>query len=148
MNFRPDGHLTDEALRALADEGALTELDRLECAEHLAFCDQCLQRYTDLLAGTELMTPPPTLRDSLWRRIRRRAFSLFTSRYATAVAAVTLALTMVWADIPSYTDIVSREEDTAPWTQRWDPMGQAISQINQFFDGLGTRRAGIGGTQP
>ena len=48
--FRPDGHLTDEALAALVRGDALTEMDRLELAEHLAYCDQCLQRYTELLS--------------------------------------------------------------------------------------------------
>ena len=48
--FRPDGHLTDEALAALIRGAALVELDRLELAEHLAYCDQCLQRYTELLS--------------------------------------------------------------------------------------------------
>ena len=37
--FRPDGHLTDEALAALIRGDALAELDRLEIAEHLAYCD-------------------------------------------------------------------------------------------------------------
>ena len=46
--FRPDGHLTDAALTALVRGDCLEELDRLELAEHLAYCDQCLQRYTSL----------------------------------------------------------------------------------------------------
>ena len=45
--FRPDGHLTDAALTALVRGDCLEELDRLELAEHLAYCDQCLQRYTE-----------------------------------------------------------------------------------------------------
>ncbi|MBP3485722.1 MAG: hypothetical protein J6J81_02685, partial [Oscillospiraceae bacterium] len=55
--FQHDGHLTDEALTALAAGESLDETARLEIAEHLAFCDLCLQRYTDALAGTELLTP-------------------------------------------------------------------------------------------
>ena len=51
--FRNDGHLSDGALESLIHNGeALDDLTRLEAAEHLVFCDQCLQRYTDLLAGT------------------------------------------------------------------------------------------------
>ena len=37
--FRPDGHLTDAALTALVRGDCLEELDRLELAEHLAYCD-------------------------------------------------------------------------------------------------------------
>lgn len=42
--FRADGHLTDEALLALIRQEEQSELERLEIAEHLAFCDACLQR--------------------------------------------------------------------------------------------------------
>ena len=54
--FRADGHLTDEALLALIRQEDQSELERLEIAEHLAFCDACLQRYTDLLAE-DALTP-------------------------------------------------------------------------------------------
>ena len=55
--FRADGHLTDEALLALIRQEEQSELERLEIAEHLAFCDACLQRYTELLAESPLLTP-------------------------------------------------------------------------------------------
>ena len=55
--FRPDGHLTDAALTALVRGDCLEELDRLELAEHLAYCDQCLQRYTELLSEGPMLTP-------------------------------------------------------------------------------------------
>ena len=89
--FRPDGHLTDAALTALVRGGCLEELDRLELAEHLAYCDQCLQRYTELLSEGPMLTPARSCRESLRRRIRQRAVQLGVSRYATAAAAVTLA---------------------------------------------------------
>ena len=63
--FRYDGHLTDEALAALVTGESLDETARLEMAEHLAFCDLCLQRYTDALTGTELLTPEHSCRESL-----------------------------------------------------------------------------------
>ena len=92
--FRPDGHLTDAALTALVRGDCLEELDRLELAEHLAYCDQCLQRYTELLSEGPMLTPARSCRESLRRRIRQRAVQLGVSRYATAAAAVTLALTL------------------------------------------------------
>ena len=93
--FRPDGHLTDAALTALVRGDCLEELDRLELAEHLAYCDQCLQRYTELLSEGPMLTPARSCRESLRRRIRQRAVQLGVSRYATAAAAVTLALTLL-----------------------------------------------------
>ena len=56
MVFREDGHLSDRALAALAQsEDRFDELERLEIAEHLAFCDECLQRYTLALEGGDLL---------------------------------------------------------------------------------------------
>ena len=89
-SFRHDGHLTDTALTALIRGEPLEELERLEIAEHLAYCDLCLQRYTELLSGDTLLTPQESCRDSLLLRIRRRTLLLITSRYATAAAAVVL----------------------------------------------------------
>ena len=89
--FRPDGHLTDAALTALVRGDCLEELDRLELAEHLAYCDQCLQRYAELLSEGPMLPPARSCRESLRRRIRQRAVQLGVSRYATAAAAVTLA---------------------------------------------------------
>ena len=42
--FREDGCLTDEGLDALIHI-QLDELGRLEAAEHLSYCDRCLDRY-------------------------------------------------------------------------------------------------------
>ena len=88
--FDQHGHLTDEALRALTENAPMDELSRLEVAEHLAFCDQCLQRYTLYLAGQPTLVPAHSCQESLWRRIRQRSIRLITSRYATAAAAVVI----------------------------------------------------------
>lgn len=143
--FRTDGHLTDEALAALLKDGGPDELGRLEIAEHLSFCDLCLQRYTELLSGGELLTPERSCRRTLWARVRNRTLRLVTSRYATAAAAVTLALTMLWggeqpgfsrpapADAPS--PVV---EHLRSWPERWNgSLSQAVSGLSDFFDGLG-----------
>lgn len=87
---RTSGCLTDEGLQALAD-GQLNELSRLEAAEHLAFCDACLDRYTALLAGPVIVQPPQDLQKPVWQRIRSQMFRVLTNRYATAAAAVAIA---------------------------------------------------------
>lgn len=144
--FRTDGHLTDETLAALARGRELDELTRLEIAEHLAFCDACLQRYTDLLATAPLLVPAHSCRESLWVRVRRRTLRLVTSRYATAAAAVALALTVVWGSghldfvrlpIPPE-DRPSVSEGLQRWSARWsDSLDSAMSGFNDFFSGLG-----------
>lgn len=87
---RTSGCLTDEGLQALAD-GQLDELSRLEAAEHLAFCDACLDRYTALLAGPMIVQPPQDLQKPVWQRIRSQMFRVLTNRYATVAAAVAIA---------------------------------------------------------
>lgn len=142
--FRADGHLTDEALAALARDEDLDELGRLEIAEHLSFCDSCLQRYTDLLAGTELLAPERSCQKALWARVRTRTLRLVTSRYATAAAAVALALTVLWGgqDIrfsrPAPPEARPRlAERLQGWPERWnDALSETLSGVTDFFDGL------------
>ena len=58
--FRPDGHLTDEALAALIRGDALAELDRLEIAEHLAYPSTLLIIFR-LLPSSVKHRPPSTV---------------------------------------------------------------------------------------
>ena len=156
--FRSDGHLTDEALAALARGDELEELTRLEIAEHLAFCDQCLERYTARLAGTELLMPAHSCRESIWSRIRARTLRMITSRYATAAAAVVLALTMLWggtlfpnrAAAPEDRGRVleSVQEAVTSWAQWPQNLTDAFSHLADFFDNRGadapaTQRGGF-----
>lgn len=142
--FRADGHLTDEALAALARDGDLDELGRLEIAEHLSFCDSCLQRYTDLLTGTELLAPERSCQKALWARVRTRTLRLVTSRYATAAAAVALALTVLWGgqeirfSRPAPPEARPRlAERLQGWPERWnDALSETLSGVTDFFDGL------------
>ena len=93
--FDQNGHLRDQAIAALVSGEELDALTRLELAEHLSYCDFCLQRYTDALAGNLLLTPEVSCRHTIWRKIRERTVRTLTSRYATAAAAMALALTLV-----------------------------------------------------
>ena len=140
--FDPAGHLTDGALLALAHEEVPDELARLEMAEHLAYCDQCLHRYTALLAEAPLLTPAHSCRESLWRRVRARALRLLTSRYATAAAAVALALTVLWGSaavpLPKRPSLPEVPQRLQSWPQRWsDSLDGALSRFNDMFDDLG-----------
>ena len=141
--FRADGHLTNEALAALVRDDSLDELGRLEVAEHLSFCDVCLQRYTDLLCGAELLTPERSCQKTLWARVRTRTLRLVTSRYATAAAAVTLALTMLWGGReiqfthPALPELRPAAAELRAWPERWnDALSETLSDVTDFFDGL------------
>ena len=140
--FDSAGHLTDGALLALAHEEVPDELARLEMAEHLAYCDQCLHRYTALLAEAPLLTPAHSCRESLWRRVRARTLRLLTSRYATAAAAVALALTVLWGSaavpLPKRPSLPEVPQRLQSWPQRWsDSLDGALSRFNDMFDDLG-----------
>lgn len=154
MVFREDGHLSGEALEALAgNEDRFSELERLEIAEHLAFCDDCLQRYTLALEDGALLTPERSCRKALWSRIRGRAIRLITSRYATAAAAVTLALTVLWGGervefvrpvVPEDRPSVSRRL-TGLTGELGDSLHEAVSGVSDFLDGLRPRQFIEGG---
>ena len=75
--FREDGCMTDAGFRAMMD-GQLDELGRLEAAEHLSYCDQCMDRYTALLTADALETPPRSVQGAaadhpVWCRAGDRA---------------------------------------------------------------------------
>ena len=145
MVFREDGHLSDRALASLAgNEDCFDELERLEMAEHLAFCDECLQRYTMALEGGALLVPEHSCQRTLWVRIRSRTLRLVTSRYATAPAAVTLALTVLWGGVginlprpilPEDRPSVSRQL-TGLTGEIHDSLREAVGGISDFLDGF------------
>lgn len=87
--FLQNGHLSDDGLNALI-EGTLDELQRLEAAEHLSFCDECLTRYTALLTGEVLEEPKQDVTLPVMRRLRRKAAKAVWNRYAAAAAAVVI----------------------------------------------------------
>lgn len=145
MVFREDGHLSGRALAALAQsEDCFDQLERLEIAEHLAFCDECLQRYTLALEGGDLLVPERSCQKTLWARIRSRALRLAVSRYATAAAAVTLALTVLWGGggvqisrpvLPEDRPSISRQL-TGLTGEISDSLRQTVSGLSDFFDGF------------
>ena len=70
--FDQNGCLTEEGLHAVIG-GQLDELGRLEAAEHLSYCDKCMDRYTALLTADVLEEPPRSARGAvmgtIWVRL-------------------------------------------------------------------------------
>ncbi len=81
--FDSGGHLTDAALQAFLSGGPLTELERLEIAEHLDFCDACLLRSMERMPCEVLLTPAHSCQRTLWPRIHRRSARELAGRIAT-----------------------------------------------------------------
>ena len=91
--FREDGCMTDAGFRAMMD-GQLDELGRLEAAEHLSYCDQCMDRYTALLTADALETPPKSMQGAVMGTIWARLMQNTYGRAAVAGVAAVLALTL------------------------------------------------------
>ncbi len=89
--FNEKGCLTNEALAAL-QEGTLDELARLEAAEHLAYCDRCMDRYTLLLSQTALEQPSKPLGKAVRQCLWVRAMQTRLGRGAVACAAAVMAI--------------------------------------------------------
>lgn len=136
--FQKDGHLSGEAISALIQGEELDEMTRLEMAEHLSYCDACLQRYIRAMETIPLLTPEQSCRDGLWRRIRQRTVRILTSRYATAAAAVAVALTLVWADLPLPKTAAEDRPALASKIEQWSGSLETMMQnFDQLFKGLG-----------
>lgn len=84
------GCLTEEALDALI-LGRLTEEERFDCAEHLSFCDECLDRYAERLEKVPLSEAGELFAMQILGEIRRREAKNAAGRYTAAAAAFVMA---------------------------------------------------------
>ena len=91
--FDVKGCLSEEGLQALVG-GQLDETQRLEAAEHLAYCDRCMDRYTALLTDDVLEQPPRSARGAVMGTIWIRLMQNTWGRAAVATVAAVLALTL------------------------------------------------------
>ncbi len=147
--FDEKGCLTDQALDAL-HQGGLDELNRLEAAEHLAYCDHCMDRYALMLSCQELETPPKPLgkavRQSLWVRMMQSKLG----RGVVACAAGVLAIGM-WSSAETLLPLAGtattppeRPAITAPaprecWPHRTKaPEAAARAAIEKLIDSIKT----------
>ena len=142
--FLQNGHLSDEGLQALID-GALDELQRLEAAEHLSFCDECLTRYTALLTGDVLEEPEQDVTLPVMRRLRRRAVKIAWNRYAAAAAAVVITAGLWYSGVfGGAMEALAVQPPALEQTaqeQQPGPLGQLLERIegkpNRPDNGLG-----------
>ena len=143
--LRDDGHLTEQALRRLVG-GGLSELERLELAEHLSYCDDCLLRYTALLDGDALLAPSPQCRERLWQRLRRRTLHLVVNRFAAAAAAVAVMLTALWGSGLSSNAVFfapaaepsALAETLRDWPQKLESsVSKPLNGLERIFDYFG-----------
>lgn len=90
--FNNSGHLNIDALEALCDGGDFSELERLEIAEHLSFCDCCVTSYMEALEAALELSPETPLAPGIISRLRKRLTSQLFRRYAAVTAAASFAI--------------------------------------------------------
>ena len=96
-SFMDTGHLTDDALIDVICENEDDDLRRLEIAEHLSFCDDCLLRYLTLLEETVLENHLQVSVLAPGRRRQKRIPFHSTHRWTViAAAAAAACLTFVF----------------------------------------------------
>ena len=112
--FDKNGCLTDEGLQAL-QAGGLDELGRLETAEHLAYCDKCMDRYTALLTADALETPPHSAHKAVMAAVWVRLMQNTWGRAAVAGVAAVRACTM-WRS-GTVEQLLDFRQELRSWTQ-------------------------------
>lgn len=133
--FDDRGHLTGAGLNAM-ENGSLDELGSLEAAEHLSFCDACLNRYTNWLEAMPqaLLSPSRDIAPQVQNLLRMRSIRVFTNKYVSIAAAVILAF-VLWnfGAFNISTGAAQRGVDRLAEGPRF-----SISQsIQQFIGGIG-----------
>lgn len=133
--FDERGHLTGAGLNAM-ENGSLDELGSLEAAEHLSFCDACLNRYTNWLEAMPqaLLSPARDIAPQVQNLLRMRSIRVFTNKYVSIAAAVILAFAL-WnfGAFNISTGAAQRGVDRLAEGPRF-----SISQsIQQFIGGIG-----------
>ena len=130
--FDENGCLTNEGLRALT-ENQLDELQRLEAAEHLSYCNRCLKRYTELLTENALQDPPRDLAGPVRRSLLARMMHTVWGRSVVAAAAVVLAFGMWQAGL--FHSSLWQPDSALPLAVS-DTFVQAGDELSQLFDSL------------
>ena len=142
--FCQDGCLTDEAFQDLIN-GKADELARLEIAEHLSFCDKCVERYVNLLCEEPLLDPVVPAVPKVQSEIRRKMRTVFFNRYMRVGVAACLTLILWLGGVFSTNKDITQQEAILPkptkdkishsWTEKTADFSQQISGgIGQFFD--------------
>ena len=121
-----NGHITQEALLAW-NEGSLCEQQRLELAEHLTCCDDCLLRLTAL--ELEELPPARDLVGPAVRQARPRRPLLFWQRCGSAAAAVCFAF-LGWR-----LDLLGQLNDLPQRIGQAGALQQAATQLSQELSG-------------
>lgn len=129
--FNENGHLTDYAFNSII-KYENDELNRLEIAEHMSFCDECLLKYTNLLDDSELISPPESLGKGIMSKIRFKTAKTFIRPYISLAIAASFTI-ILWTsgvftmpELSKYNMINATKEITENFS----------NSINKIFDNI------------
>lgn len=92
--FNKHGHITEQGFHILLNESP-SDLERLEIAEHLSFCSECLNTYSNMAENTLLPEKIPFDEDTLYKKIiKKQKFSKFRIYFSTGAAAAAVIVFM------------------------------------------------------
>lgn len=131
--FDTEGHITDRGFQMLIHE-ELDETPRYELAEHLDFCDRCVERYTDFLVDDSLMVPREEIAPTVMEKLKHRARMVILSRTARVSIAACLAL-VIWLGGASRLQFVQPDKENFGETnQKAFSLQQAFQGANEGLD--------------
>ncbi len=114
--FSSDGHLTDYAIKQITT-GDATQLQRLEVAEHISFCNVCLEKHINAFTADSFTEPQIDITKSVMQKIKAKMRRFMLSKVTTYVAAASIAL-VLWG------------------TGVYDVLGELPGQISSYADTL------------
>lgn len=141
--FDEYGHLTQHAFWLLS-KGEPDELQRLEIAEHLSYCDECVERYTQALTEDVLISPEEPLWNRVIGKIKSRARKIFMNRYATAAVAACFAM-VLWTSGAFSVSYMKQQENrlydvkvkTSEFSYKTQEFTQNLTnKINYIFENI------------
>lgn len=148
--FHEDGHLSENAFELLVSDQPLDELERLELAEHLSFCDTCVEHYARLLAQTQLISPIQRCAPTVMHRLKEHTRKFFVSKYGAVLLAASFTF-VLWGGGTFSVDAFSRgdsfyalSDSASEFLEKADALSTRITaNINQFLNQLTFERSNI-----
>ena len=128
------------------------EIQRLDTAAHLGFCDDCLLTYAGGLEGGELLQRSAKFRESILRRLRRRGAAILFNKYTTVAAAACLAVLLWTGSSAIGAPLRAGGQAPPPEETRSFSLGEKLNNlvydlsdtVGGFFSSLGN----VGGKDP
>ncbi len=132
--FKSNSHISRHGFESLINLSA-SEMHRLEMAEHLSFCDECIEKYTSLLTQDVLIESNLRVKQSVMKKIHGKIYKALINKYTIYISAACIAL-MLWGsgilgDITQITSGINEylaQNNTKQYQQRYNELQNDTEQ--------------------